>query len=100
MVGTLIKPFVHQPRKQTQNNQSLIKECSLVASSLGKRLNICFINEQSVRNKSNILADYILVNDFDIFCIAKTWLLDTDTQELVHLVSADYVVIRRDRKGQ
>ena len=23
MFGTLIKPFVHQPRKQTQNNQSL-----------------------------------------------------------------------------
>ena len=53
-----------------------------------------------MRNKSNILADYILENDFDIFCIAETWLHDTDTQALVHLVPAGYVIIRQDRKGQ
>ena len=43
------------------------------------KLNVYLWNANSVRNKTNILFDYILEHDVDIMCITESWLRHNDS---------------------
>ena len=44
---------------------------------------LCLLNAQSVCNKADLLADYIVENDFDIIGLTETWLSNDDKRKKV-----------------
>ena len=74
----------HQPDKRpsgvTWKNLSPVIMCdSLIRTKVSKPGKLCLFNAQSVRNKSDVLADYILQQDIDICSLVETWLKPSDT---------------------
>ena len=45
-----------------------------ITSPTGDKLSICCINPRSVKNKTLILNDFIVSNDYDVVAITETWL--------------------------
>ena len=64
---------------------------------------MCYLNVQSVKNKTSFLNDFILTNSFDIFALCETWLgTDVDDACIQELLPSGYTikhVPRQDRPG-
>ena len=58
------------------------------------------LNVRSLRNKGDFIIDYVHENDFDIFCLTKTWLTDTClTEALIPHGYGFHHLPRNDRRG-
>ena len=61
---------------------------------------IGLVNAQSVRNKTDILHDYILEQKIDLCCFDETWLRENDELLIKHLTSKGFAILHHDRKGK
>ena len=58
------------------------------------------MNVHSVRNKTNILRDYITDNLIDIFCLTETWLNEKETAIISEFVPETHVFHHFPREGR
>ena len=64
------------------------------------KLNFSLLNVRSVRNKTNILRDYITDNFIDIFCLTETWLNEKETAVISEFVPETHVFHHFPREGR
>ena len=55
------------------NLKKIISEPRPVCKGQNKN-KICCHNSRSVKNKTFVLSDYVISNDFDIIAVTETWL--------------------------
>ena len=63
---------------------------------------LALINARSVRNKADIIVDYIVEHDFDIICFTETWLSGNDAATIAAITPDGYDfrhLPRRNRRG-
>jgi len=77
----------HRPRNDTKHRTTI---------------NFGLLNARSVRNKSDIIAEYISDNDIDIMCITETWLTDSDNDIMIRgdICPAGYKLFQIPRQGR
>ena len=64
------------------------------------KTNIGLINAQSVRNKTDILHEYILEQNLDLCCFVETWLKENDDWLIKQLTPNGFDILHHDRKGK
>lgn len=63
-------------------------------------MTICFLNSQSIRNKVDVIEEYIIEKDLDILTIAETWLKKVD-ELITRLITPNgYTLDHIDRQGK
>lgn len=66
-----------------------------------KHTRLCFLNAQSVKNKTLALADYITGHDLDVVAIAETWLgTSGDATVISELLPTGYNIKHVPRQGK
>ena len=72
-----------------------------------KQLNIVLINPQSIRNKDELIAEYLISNNIDACILTETWLTNSDNDkiwlECREVQQNGYKISninRKDRKGE
>ena len=60
------------------------------SSETRKTTSLALINSRSVRNKADLIRDYIIDRDLDIVCITETWLSTSDTGVINALTPEGY----------
>ena len=51
---------------------------------------LALINARSVRNKADIIVDYIVEHDFDIICFTEKWLSGNDAATIAAITPDGY----------
>ena len=54
------------------------------------KLNVCSLNTQSIRNKTNEFVDFVLNQILDVIAVSETWLKPDDLLTIGDLTPADY----------
>lgn len=89
-----------EPRKY---HDRILKSVSIDVGQTIKRIpsmTVCYLNAQSVRNKTVSLSNLILENDLDVLALTETWLGAADDQQVLHdLLPSGYNVISIPRPG-
>ena len=47
-----------------------------------KQLNIVLINSQSIRNKDELIVEYLVSNNIDTCMLTETWLTNSDNDQI------------------
>ena len=63
---------------------------AVTATVTRKTTSLALINSRSVRNKAELIRDYIVDRDHDIVCITETWLSTSDTAVINALTPEGY----------
>ncbi|KAK6191945.1 hypothetical protein SNE40_003516 [Patella caerulea] len=106
----VIKPQIrvtNKPRPTRKNrgvNHNNLRSIDIIndekAGNVLNSFNLCVLNCQSIRNKTDELQEYLLDNDLDIFVAAETWLKPNDTVTLHKLLPSNYSAITENRIGR
>ena len=62
-------------------------------SDIVNSLKVCHWNARSLKNKSLILADYVISHDVDIMLLTETWLSDEDDTIIKEITPPGYVIL-------
>ena len=76
------------PTKQTGSNASNLLTIKTDSRAIPAKL--ALINARSVRNKADIIVDYVVEHDFDIVCITETWLSGNDAASIAAITPDGY----------
>ena len=102
-----IRTVITSNRKNQQNNRGVCHQ-NLCQINLNHQtvckseLNICLVNTQSARNKTDDIVQYITEKDIDVCVITETWLNSHDEVKTGDLTPAGYKleqVVRDGRQG-
>ncbi|KAK6191023.1 hypothetical protein SNE40_002773 [Patella caerulea] len=106
----VIKPQIrvtNKPRPTRKNrgvNHNNLRSIDIIndekAGNVLNSFNLCVLNCQSIRNKTDELQEYLLDNDLDIFVAVETWLKPNDTVTLHKLLPSNYSAVTENRIGR
>ena len=71
-------------------------------NNISQPLHLCYMNAQSVRNKTLVIRDYILSNNIDMCAISESWLQQDNEAIIADLIPDGYnftISSRSDRRG-
>ena len=64
------------------------------------KLSLCYFNAQSIRNKTDVINEYIIEKDLDFCTITETWLKENDDLIAKFITPDGYKLEHVDRKGK
>ena len=97
-INTLVSTNRAKLPKQTSVNHKNLIQVRADTSSFAKSLStFCLINTQSVRNKIELVKDFILEHDIDICALTETWLSKFDEPVVQQLQPDGYKLLHVDR---
>ena len=96
-INTLVSTNRAKLSKQTSVNHKNLIQVRADTSSFAKSLStFCLINTQSVRNKIELVKDFILEHDIDICALTETWLSKFDELVVQQLQPDGYKLLHVD----
>ena len=96
-----------EPRSVNYSNLTQVKITNKrIVRKFTKHLNIVLINSQSIKNKDELIAEYLISNNIDACVLMETWLTNSDNDkiwlECSEIRQNGYKISninRKDRKG-
>ena len=90
-VATIVAAMTAECTSETPAATVLTHPATAVTASVTRKTtSLALINSRSVRNKAELIRDYIVNRDLDIVCITKTWLSTSDTAVINALTPEGY----------
>ena len=83
LIPTIASTRTSQPNgyhNRNSNPQNLVK---IYFSPLQSSIKIIYMNARSVNNKADVVAEYIIDEDADIYIITETWLRNFDDERII-----------------
>jgi len=77
-----------------------VNETTKSPDSVLPQIKMCVINCQSIRNKADVLVDYIKDNNLDMVAMTETWLKSDDNRIVGDLTPSGFKLVHLPRQGR